>query len=186
MILMAALVRLRVRTIAIIGPGDHHASQRATASAHKRGPALADLWKVLYIGFFNGPVGGTPLIVLYSIIPWIGVMAAVYAFGTILTMEPARATRFACGSDSAPSRRSWCCGAPTCTVIPDRGARRRRCRRSSHSSTRLNTRRRSVFCDDARATIALIPLLDRARGRVANWLAIFGRVPFFYYCCTFR
>jgi len=30
-------------------------------------------------------------------------------------------------------------------------------------------------------TIALIPLLDRARGRVAQWLAVFGRVPFFYY-----
>ena len=30
-------------------------------------------------------------------------------------------------------------------------------------------------------TIALIPLLDRARGRIANWLTVFGRVPFFYY-----
>jgi hypothetical protein len=30
-------------------------------------------------------------------------------------------------------------------------------------------------------TIALIPLLDRARGPIANWLAIFGWVPFFYY-----
>ncbi len=30
-------------------------------------------------------------------------------------------------------------------------------------------------------TIALVPLLDRARGRVAGWLSVFGRVPFFYY-----
>jgi hypothetical protein len=30
-------------------------------------------------------------------------------------------------------------------------------------------------------TIALIPLLDRARGPVAQWLSVFGRVPFFYY-----
>jgi predicted acyltransferase len=30
-------------------------------------------------------------------------------------------------------------------------------------------------------TIALIPLLDRAHGRVAQWLTVFGRVPFFYY-----
>jgi len=47
----------------------------------------------LYIGFFNGPVDGTPLIVLYSIVPWIGVMAAGYAFGTILTLDPARRNR---------------------------------------------------------------------------------------------
>src|SRR5438067_12974734 len=30
-------------------------------------------------------------------------------------------------------------------------------------------------------TIALIPLLDRARGRIVHWLTVFGRVPFFYY-----
>ena len=30
-------------------------------------------------------------------------------------------------------------------------------------------------------TIALIPVLDRARGMVAEWIAMFGRVPFFFY-----
>ena len=30
-------------------------------------------------------------------------------------------------------------------------------------------------------TIALIPLFERARGRIAQWLTVFGRVPFFYY-----
>jgi hypothetical protein len=28
---------------------------------------------------------------------------------------------------------------------------------------------------------ALMPLLERARGRVAGWVTVFGRVPFFYY-----
>lgn len=31
------------------------------------------------------------------------------------------------------------------------------------------------------ATIALIPLLERARGRAARAVAVFGRVPFFFY-----
>lgn len=30
-------------------------------------------------------------------------------------------------------------------------------------------------------TIALIPLLETARGPVAEWLTVFGRVPFFFY-----
>lgn len=30
-------------------------------------------------------------------------------------------------------------------------------------------------------TIALIPVLDRARGKIAEWIPVFGRVPFFYY-----
>ena len=30
-------------------------------------------------------------------------------------------------------------------------------------------------------TIALLPLLDHARGPVARWLTVFGRVPFFFY-----
>ena len=47
------------------------------------------LWKLVYIGFFSAPIelgpDGPRLVVLYTIIPWIGVMAAGYAFGTIVT-----------------------------------------------------------------------------------------------------
>src|SRR6266481_4407013 len=85
MILMAALVRLRVRTIAIIGLAIialHNALLPPLISAV---PALGDLWKVLYIGFFNGPVSGTPLFVLYSIMPCIRVISARYAIWILLT-----------------------------------------------------------------------------------------------------
>src|SRR5207344_2777631 len=58
---------------------------------------LSGLWKILYISFYAGPLqfgpDGPNLMVLYSIIPWIGVMAAGYAFGKILTLDPARRNR---------------------------------------------------------------------------------------------
>src|SRR5438270_980392 len=182
MILMAALVRLRVRTIAIIGLATitlHNALLHPLTSAV---PALGELWKVLYIGFFNVPVGGSPLIVLYSIIPWIGVMAAGYAFGTVLTMEPARRNRICMrigvgaialflvlrGSNLYGDPRPWSATTPMPALL-----------------SFLNTSKYPASLDfllmTLGPTIALIPLLDRARGRVAQSLAVFGRVPFFYY-----
>src|ERR1039457_5292774 len=58
---------------------------------------LSGFWKIFYVGFFAGPMrfgpDGPNLIVLYSIIPWIGVMAAGYAFGKILILESAQRKR---------------------------------------------------------------------------------------------
>src|SRR6266568_5403689 len=93
MILMSALVRLRPRTAGIIGIAIIALHNLVMMPLINRTQALGELWKILYIGFFQGPVAGTPLIVLYSIIPWIGVMAAGYWFGTVLTLEPARRNR---------------------------------------------------------------------------------------------
>src|SRR5256714_10660026 len=56
MILMAALVRLRVRTIAIIGLGTITLHNALLPSPTNAVPALGELWKGLYIGFFNGTV----------------------------------------------------------------------------------------------------------------------------------
>ena len=55
---------------------------------------MPGLWKILYIGFFAGPIqlgaDGAQLVVLYSIVPWIGVMAAGFAFGMVITSKPTR------------------------------------------------------------------------------------------------
>ena len=49
------------------------------------------LWKILYIGFYAGPVkfgrDGPNLIVLYSIVQWIGVMAAGYGLGAMFLLD---------------------------------------------------------------------------------------------------
>src|SRR5262249_35839211 len=81
MILLAGLVKLPLRVIAAIGlviiAGhnlvDPHLGTVVRALGNS---SLSGLWKILYLGFFAGPIqlgsNGPSLIVLYSIIPWIG------------------------------------------------------------------------------------------------------------------
>ena len=182
MILMAALVRFRPKTLGIIGVAIIALHNALMPPLVSHVPALGELWKMLYVGFFNGPVGGTPLIVLYSIIPWIGVMAAGYAFATVLTMEPARRNRICLrlglgaialflvlrGFNLYGDPQPWSATGPRPGLL-------------SFLNTTKYPASLSFQLMTLGPTIALIPLLDRARGRVARWLTVFGRVPFFYY-----
>jgi len=188
MILMAALVRLPVKAVGTIGVliiALHNAVMPRLVAAV---PEAGGFWKILYIGFFDGPVqlgangGGPPLIVLYSIIPWIGVMAAGYAFGSILTMEPARRDRLCVriglgatalflvlrGFNLYGDPRPWSNTPPMPPVL-----------------SFLNTSKYPASLDfllmTLGPTIALIPLLERARGALARWISVFGRVPFCFY-----
>ena len=102
MILMAALVFLPVAAIGAIGVAiialhnvtDFYTFQLAHAASAS---SLSWLWQTLY---FGGNIAlsargedGPQLAVLYSIIPWIGVMAAGYAFGRVMRLDAARRRR---------------------------------------------------------------------------------------------
>jgi len=182
MILMSVLVRLRPRTAGIIGIAIIALHNLVVMPLINRTQALGELWKILYIGFFQGPVAGTPLIVLYSIIPWIGVMAAGYWFGTVLGTEPARRNRICLrlglgatalflvlrGLNIYGDPQPWSSSGRMPALL-------------SFLNTTKYPASLSFLLMTLGPTIALVPLLDRARGRVAQWLTVFGRVPFFYY-----
>ena len=182
MILMSALVRLRPRTVGIIGVAIIALHNLVMMPLINRTQELGELWKILYIGFFQGPVAGTPLIVLYSIIPWIGVMAAGYWFGTVLTIEPARRNRICLrvglgatalfvvlrGLNIYGDPQPWSASGRLPALL-------------SFLNTTKYPASLSFLLMTLGPTIALVPLLDRARGRIAQWLTVFGRVPFFYY-----
>ena len=178
MVLMAGLVRLPLPVVGAFGVatiGLHNALMPNLLPLLP-GPLRA----ILYTAFAEGPIG--PLTVLYSIIPWLGVMAAGYAFGRILTLESAPRNRicYAVGLGGAAlflvlrgfnlygDPRPW-------TASGDMPA----------ALAFLNTTKYpasfSFLLMTLGPTIALIPLVERARGAVADWVATFGRVPFFFY-----
>jgi uncharacterized membrane protein len=182
MIIMSAMVHARPRTVGIIGVSIMVLHNAVMGWLMNATPWLGESWKILYIGPFGGPVNGTPLIVLYSIIPWIGVMAAGYWFGTVLVMEPGRRNRICLqiglgavalflvlrGFNLYGDPRPWSNTPPMPGWI-------------SFLNTSKYPASLSFLLMTLGPTIALIPLLDRARGRVGEWVAVFGRVPFFYY-----
>ncbi|MGH7612418.1 MAG: DUF1624 domain-containing protein [Gemmatimonadales bacterium] len=190
MILMAGLVRLPLATVGAIG--------LVVIAAHNLipmpgGDAVSALWKVMYVGLYAGPIqlgdGGPNLVVLYSIVPWIGVMAAGYGFGSILTMEPSRRNR-AClavglgatalflllrGFNLYGDPRPWSTAAADPNDPPPMPA----------LLAFLNTTKYPASLNfllmTLGPTITLIPWADRVRGALVRWITVFGRVPFFYY-----
>jgi uncharacterized membrane protein len=100
MIALALLVKLPRSAVATIGLAivfghnllDGYVAMLIPTLGNDPGSAL---WKILYVGFYAGPVGS--LTILYSLIPWIGVMALGYAFAPILELDPARRDRACLG-----------------------------------------------------------------------------------------
>jgi uncharacterized membrane protein len=85
MVIMAAIVRLPTKAIAIIGLVIVFL-QQAFGWLGKLLPAsIRPVWEFLY------PTGAGPwpaISILYTLVPWIGVMATGYAFGWVLQQEP--------------------------------------------------------------------------------------------------
>ena len=201
MILMAALVKVPLRVVGTIGVViiaahnlmDPHMRALLEGMDANR---FSGLWKLFYVGFFAGPIqfagDGPNLIVLYSIIPWIGVMAAGYAFGRIMTLEPARRNRLCLriglaaiglflvlrGFNLYGDPRPWHGPTPG-PYGPGMPA----------FLSFLNTSKYPASLDFLLMTlgpiIALIPALEGLRGAflgaISRAITLFGRVPFFYY-----
>ena len=177
MILLALLIQLPVPVLTAIGAalvGLHNLIDFAPGlqeAAQKSG--LAWLWKFLY---FGGEVG--PFAVLYVIVPWIGVMALGYGFGSLFQLDPGRRRKlfFAIG------------GGAIALFLVLRGLNLYGDPNPWSASQPLSFLRTNKYPASLQfllmtlgPTIAVLPLLERARGWWADTLAVFGRVPFFYY-----
>jgi uncharacterized membrane protein len=198
MILMAGLVKLALPAVGTIGiviiaahnlMDSHMGNLLDGLDANK----FSGLWKIFYVGFFAGPIqfgpDGPYLIVLYSIIPWIGVMASGYAFGKILTLEPRQRNRLCLaiglaavglflvlrGFNLYGDPRPWHAAAQGRNGLPPMPAW------LSFLNTTKYPASLSFLLMTLGPIIALIPLLEGLHGTLARQIIIFGSVPFFYY-----
>lgn len=196
LVALAGLVRLPLAVIAGLGlvmiAGHNLIDSRFWELTGALGDdTWSSLWKIFYVGFYAGPVtlggDGAQLMVLYSIVPWAGVMAGGYAFGAVVALDPARRRRLCLGiglgaivlfvvlrgfnvyGDLSP----W--GLPADEGRPAMPPLLSFLNATKYPASLL------FLLMTLGPTIALIPILDRARGPLARWLTVFGRVPFFYY-----
>ncbi len=189
MVLLAGLVRLPLRAIAAIGVVivaghnliDPQFRQLAQASETS---ALGWLWQILYFGGGFKILGsGPPLIILYSLVPWIGVMAAGYAFGWVMLQPAEKRNRLCLGIGLGATalflvlRGFNIYGNPW----PWGGPQSRMPAVLAFFNTNKYPASFQFLLMTLGPTIALIPLLELARGAIARWLTVIGRVPLFYY-----
>lgn len=183
MILMAALVRLPVRTIGIVGLVLIFGQMLVGAITGMFPQPLQWLGQILYQGGVINEDGPFPLGILYVLVPWIGVMAAGYAFGALLLRPPAERRQLCLrigfsaiglflllrGLDIGDPR-PWR-GGESGGLMP--------------YLRFLNTSKYPASPDFLLMTlgpiIALLPYAEQATGKVGAVLSTFGRVPMFYY-----
>ncbi len=176
------------------------------------GPAIQNshwswLWQLLY---FGGPIQlgehGPTLFVLYSIVPWIGVMALGYVFGRVMIID-VQSRRKLClalgasaivlflvlrGFNLYGDPRPWSAPAPTANVQSQSSS-------GGQLATPTPPRRPQApawisFLNTTKYPASLLFLLmtlgpmllalaflEKANGPIASGVAMFGRVPFFYY-----
>ena len=184
MILLAAFIRLPAKAIAIIGLviifGQQLVALPARAMPESLRASVGWIWQFLY---FGGDVqlghNGPPISVLYSIVPWLGVMAAGYAFGEIMILNEARRRRLCVHIGLA---------ATALFVIGSTFIVLRRPAQPEDLPTLFRVLNQQKYPASPLfllmtlgPMLLLLPAAERMRGRLANILAVFGRVPMFFY-----
>jgi len=131
---------------------------------------------VSFLHQFNPPI-------IYPVIPWVGVIAVGYALGPVLLLEPARRRRALIALGAA-----LCVGFLLVRGLNGYGDPEPWAHQRSSLFTAmffLNTTKYPPSLDYLLMTLGPILLLlaaaEKLRGPLASALAVFGRVPFFFY-----
>ena len=180
MVLMAALVKLPVKTIGIIGvllvifqQVFHYIPMIFSKPVQE---SLSYVWNFFYP---TGLDGWDKISILYVIIPWIGVMAAGYAFGTIMMMEAAKRRKFCLSIGILFILLFIIAGSLVAWFGPahqnDMPFLFRLLGQQKYPPSQL------YLLMTLGPLIALVPFAEKLRGWFAEVLTVFGKVPLFYY-----
>jgi uncharacterized membrane protein len=187
MILMAAAVHLPVRVVGAVGlamAALHNITDRFSGPLQQAFGDSGPHWLLQFV-YFGGAVqlgsSGPPLLILYVLVPWIGVMMAGYAFGQVIEMPPERRRRvcFAIGFvatalfvllrglDVYGDPRQWS-GSRMPALF-------------AFLSTTKYPASLLFLLMTLGPSIILLALAERWHGRLVEAVTTFGRVPLFYY-----
>ncbi len=179
MILLAGLVRLPTRAIATFGLIVIFAQNIVGLVAQTTPESWEWIWQFLYFGgVFRIGENGPFVAVLYSISPWIGVMAAGYAFGAIMVRESSERRRLCLRIGLSATALFLVFGCLALVLNPTRPgappALFRLLNQNKYPASQL-------FLLMTLGPAIALSFAEQARGRISDVLAVFGRVPLFYY-----
>ena len=180
MVILAALVHLPRTWIAAIGLAIVAGHNLLDGLAPEDFGALEPVWRLLHV---QGPLGVLPLLVVYPLVPWVGVMALGYAAGPFVFSEhPAARRRLAWAGlllvaafvllralDVYGDPHSRLVEGGTATLVM-----------SFLNLTKYPPSLLYLLMTLGPALLVLA-LVTHARGRAAAVLVTFGRVPFLFY-----
>jgi uncharacterized membrane protein len=178
MVLLAALVWLPASVVGVLGLAIVFGQNLLTPFASVMPASTHWLWQFLYLGG-EVKLGGVTLSILYVLVPWIGVMAAGYGFGAIMTRTKDERDRLCLRIGlGATALFAIVAGVVVAThPVPNGGppALLRALNQQKYPASQL------FLMMTLGPAIAVLPLAERARGWLASAVTTFGRVPMFYY-----
>jgi uncharacterized membrane protein len=184
MIILAALIRLSPTTVGVLGLavifGQDIMNLPKALLSDAAFASTQWIWQLLYLGGkVDLGVGEMSFSVIYALVPWIGVMAAGYGFGPLLLGDAERRRRI-CLRVGLSATALFVIGAGVVMLLhpaaaDDPPALLRFLGQRKYPASQL------FLLMTLGPTIALLPLAERARGKLADVLKTFGRVPMFYY-----
>jgi uncharacterized membrane protein len=185
MAFLALLVRLPAGAVGAIGIAiiaGHNLLDRIPPSEFGAG---AWIWNILHVPAW-GPIakaGGHAFVVVYPLIPWVGVIAAGYAFGGLYAWDAARRRRFLVRLGSGLSLLFLALRWANVYGDPHPWTPRKTAVLTAMDFLKCEKYPPSLLylLMTLGPAILLLAFLERPPGAVGSKTVVYGRVPFFYY-----